>query len=420
MFITQRADCLRRILVACFMALTCMQASYANTDLPNPTQVSAAVAAQGGIVFTCPGADLPALANALAAYFESEGVESGLYAQVLDEGSATLQFLLQDRLAGTDTLNLIHRLEFNVKEELVQLPTGGKWPRTVVTVSRKEILLALLQRGRTTRFGGNACAVEALADQVGIRQNTVAWAESLALRWPNGNSARWNAKYWVRGDLKAHQPLHQAIADVFLNPQEYAVGCYAATKLVVIQGILDYYRRVKKDVVAADAIARRLMQGGEPLAHIEPGAAWYFEKDFNPQDMARAGKLTFLVSGIPADNFVPGDWTYFLNTDSVTYEKTGYEGSNVIYLGRGKFDDYYNDNNHSYTYREKLLEVYQWRHKVFSRTRDVANIHPLTAAEIQQLTQTPEQGGLQLDYRIVPYTFGFTELPAVAAMLARP
>jgi hypothetical protein len=97
----------------------------------------------------------------------------------------------------------------------------------------------------------------------------------------------------------------------------------------------------------------------------------------------------------------------------VTYEKTGYEGSNAIYLGRGKFDDYYNDNNHHYTYKDKLSEVYQWRHKVFSRERDVAKIHPLSASEIKELALTPELGGIQLSYRLSPYAFGFSELPVV-------
>ena len=125
--------------------------------------------------------------------------------------------------------------------------------------------------------------------------------------------------------------------------------------------------------------------------------------------------MVSLAYGIAADNFVPGDWAYFLNTDPVTYEKTGYEGSNSIYLGRGKFDDYYNDNTHHYTYKDKLLEVYQWRHKVFSRERDVAKIHPLSAAEIKELSHTPDHGGIELDYRLIPYAFGFAELPQVTA-----
>ncbi len=390
------------------------------TSLPDQDPAPVRPEVQEGIVFNCAGHPVAALAAALNDYFRSLGLGPDIYRQTVDEAKGSVQFNLRDRFDGTDTLNLIHRIEFDLKEELVELPTGSRKPRTVVTVSKKEILLALLQSGRATRFTGQACSVEALQDQVGIRQNTVAWSESVEFKWPNGQAAHWNRKYWNHGDLKPRQPLHAAINDVFLHSSMYAIGCYTATKLIVIQGVLDYYRRVKHDMATADAIEVRLMQDGEPLSSIEPGAAWYFESDSTPADRVRPGKLTFLAPGIAADNFVPGDWSYFLNTDQLTYQKTGYEGSNAIYLGRGKFDDYYNDSNHSYTYKEKLLEVYQWRHRVFSRERDVAKIHPLTASEIRGLGETPEHGGLELDYRITPYAFGFADLPAIATSSAQP
>ena len=365
------------------------------------------------VVFTCPGTDLNDLSASMSGYFQSLGVAPDAYTVGRDLPQDTLLFERIDPVLGTDTLGLIHRAGLDLREELIQLPGQASKPRTVVTVSQKEILLALLQSGRTTHFSGAACAPQAIKDQVGIRQNIVAWSESIEFRWPDGGAAHWNNKYWDHGNLRPHRTLHSAINDVFMHPKLYAIGCYTATKLIVMQGVLDYYRRIKMDATTTAAIEKRLMQDGDPLAFIEPGAAWYFEKDSTRQDMDRSGKLMSMASGIAPDNFVPGDWTYFLNTDPVTYEKTGYEGSNAIYLGRGKFDDYYNDNNHSYTYKDKLLEVYQWRHKVFSRERDVAKIHPLNADEIVRLGHTPEHNGLELDYRLSPYYFGFAELPDV-------
>lgn len=410
---------LRTALVSWIFVLACVHLGHAAE--PQAQRLSGAgTEPQGGIVFNCPEQGLPVLANAVEAYFLSLGVGKNLYHRSVDQGNGVMQFTLRDRFGGTDTLSLIHRVDYDLKEELIQLPTDGKKPRTVVTVSQKEILLALLQNGRTTRFFGRSCTVEALKDQIGIRQNTVAWSESLEFLWPDGRSARWNSKYWRHGNLKPSSPLHIAVGDVFLHTSRYSVGCYTATKLIVIQGVLDYYRRIKNDIATAQAIESRLMQDGEPLSYIEPGAAWYFENDSRPEDLQRAGKLVFLDRDVAPDNFVPGDWSYFLNTDPLTYEKTGYEGSNAIYLGRGKFDDYYNDSNHSYTYKEKLLEVYQWRHRVFSRERDVAKIHPLTAGEIKKLGETPENGGLELAHRMSPYAFGFAELPALPVSSMRP
>jgi len=401
------------VLLCSAIAFSC---NAAIGDLASGTETSqpqSNTASLQGIVFYCPGVDLGKLSDSLNQYFLSLGVVQEAYDQHIDTTNSTLQFLRSDPIHGTDTLGLIHQLGIDLREELIQLPGAGKKPRTVVSVSKKEILLALLQRGRTTQFTGAACTPQAIQDQIGVRQNIVAWSESIELKWPNGGSARWNAKYWSHGNLKANKPLHIAINDVFIRPQLYAIGCYTATKLMILQGVLDYYRRIKKDVATTRLIEERLMQDGDPLAYIEPGAAWYFEKETTQQDLNRVGKMVAMSSGIAPDNFVPGDWSYFLNTDPVTYEKTGYEGSNAIYLGRGKFDDYYNDNNHSYTYKDKLQEVYQWRHKVFSRERDVAKIHPLSAAEIKELANTPDHGGIELDYRLSPYAFGFAELPAL-------
>lgn len=132
--------------------------------------------------------------------------------------------------------------------------------------------------------------------------------------------------HWVRPDGTPTVPLDDALLDAFTQQAKYAIGCYTASKLTYAHGVLDYYARV--------------------LEHPAKAA---------------------LVRGVPPRHFVPGDWAYLLNTDPVTYEKTGYEGSNAIYLGRGRFDDYYDDHNHSYTFEEKLDEVYQWRNGVFSR-----------------------------------------------------
>ena len=365
------------------------------------------------IAFHCPGKDVTDLTTSLVQYLDSEGIARTTYDLQLDADHSGFQLVNLGPIQSTNTLDLIYRPDIDLREELIQIPGEDRRPRTVVSVSKKEILLALLQAGRTTQFSGAACNREALQDQVGIRQNIVVWSESIEFKWPNGHAAHWNTRYWDHGNLKPRQSLHVAINDVFIHPQRYAIGCYTATKLVMIQGVLDYYRRIKKDVATASAVEARLMQDGDPLSYIEPGATWYFEKESSPQDLNRAGKLMTMTRGVASDNFVPGDWSYFLNTDPVTYEKTGYEGSNAIYLGRGKFDDYYNDNNHFYTYKEKLSEVYQWRHKVFSRSRDVARIHPRSASEIEALAHTPEQGGLQLDYRLSPYYFGFADLPAV-------
>lgn len=366
---------------------------------------------ESGIVFRCTAPQLIELQPLVDAYLTSLGVDLHQVSRQLDAPPGTLSYTLAESTLDGGTLDLIDQANAGLTDVLVVLPAANGQTNTVLTVSQKEIVYAMLQPDRASLFSGRACDVQALKDHVGVRQNIVAWSESLSWTWPNGGSARWNNTYWDHGDLVKGQALHDAVNDAFMAQERYAIGCYAATKLVMMQGILDYYRRIKNDLPTVALVETRLMRDGEPLSYIEPGAMWSFESSSTPQDRARPGKLLSIQSGVATRNFIPGDWTYFLNTDPVTYEKIGYEGSNAVYLGRGKFDDFYNDHHHSYTYKEKKDEVYQWRNEVFSRYRDIAKVKPLTAAELDRLGNTPAQLGIQLDLRASPLLFGYQDLP---------
>lgn len=132
---------------------------------------------------------------------------------------------------------------------------------------------------------------------------------------------------------------------------------------------------------------------------------WSFEKDFDARETARPGKLLNLHTKVAKGNFVPGDWSYLLNTDASSAGKTGYEGSNAIYLGSNRFDDFYNDHNHSYTYEQKLEEVFQWRHGVFNRVRDIAKREALSPHRVTLLGENIATGGLLIETRLIPSHF---------------
>lgn len=365
-----------------------------------------------GIVFVCPKSDLDALSRSVAVYLKSVGIATKDYSVKQDAHHGLLSFQLNDPRDGTDTLELIGMPEFGLREEVVRLPYKRK-TRTVVTVSKKEIALAMMQRGRQTRFTGAACTVDAMKDQIGVRQNVVAWTESAEWTWVDGRSAKWNPKYWRSGNYNSKQPLQDALSNVFVQPGKYFFGCYTATKLLLAYAVLDYYGRIKHDAKTTELLMNRLLIDKDPLNHIEPGNMWAFEADYDAVTSNRVGKLVYLTDPVPHDNFIPGDWVYFMNPDKVSARKNGYEGANAIYLGRGLFSDYYNDNNHRFTFREQLDEVYQWRHGVFSRPRDNRKIKPLSADEIEGLSRSIVQGGLQLDYRGVPYDYGHQDLPGM-------
>jgi hypothetical protein len=320
---------------------------------------------------------------------------------------------LNTPIEDSNTLDLQARAALQIEDEIVFLPGRSGKARKVSVVSKKEILLALLQHGRLTEFKDDACDVHVLKDHIGIRQNIAAWSEKLYWVFPNGRRAKWHKKYWARGTPKPGFPLHEAISDVFLHHSKYSIGCYTVAKLLIAQGILDYYSRIEHDPLQVSRLEIRMNEDKEALENIEPGRMWSFEADFNQQELTRPGKLVRIKYGVAAKNFVPGDWIYILNTDPVSHKKIGYEGSNPIYLGRNKFADYYNDNKHAYSYEQKIDEVYQWRNGVFSRSRDAAKIKQLLPQDMERLSETPDNGGLLTDLRVFPYLFGHEKLPVL-------
>jgi hypothetical protein len=372
-----------------------------------PREAARGVFAHGdeGVRFACQRQQLPGIRVGMAAYLKSLAIPDTLVVVSERPADGALVYTLATSASDTSTVDLSSRPLMNISTDEVILPVEPASTLQVSTVSRQEILLALLQHGRLTTLRGAACSAKTLSDHVALRQNIVAWAENLKWGWPDGKAAEWNEEYWHEGTPKPGVPLREAIDDAFTHQSAYAMGCYTATKLAIVKGVLDYYDRVRASAALAGLVRARLLSDHDPLSWIEPGSVWSFEPDFNPKDASHPGKLVTIMRDVSPKNFIPGDWVYFLNTDPVSSRKSGYEGSNAIYLGRGRFDDYYDENNHAFTYAEKLDEVFQWRNGVFSRTTDAAKRKPLTSGDLERLGATPEEGGLVKDWRVVPDFF---------------
>jgi hypothetical protein len=364
---------------------------------------SLASQANGGLIFECGSDKLNQLNSQLINYQQELGIDASVYK--VDEVDGRLRLSLKDP-SVYGTLYLRWDPQYNITEERISLP-GKKGLLEVETVSQKEILLALMHEGRETVFKGDACHIEALKEHVQIRQMIVAWSEHLHWSFPDGGPAQWNQRYWDQGNLKPKVSLDEAMRDFFINSDKCSIGCYTATKIVIIQGILDYFRRIKKDDAMADAIIKRLKSDDDVLVGIEPGAMWSFQKPINPEEQKRLGKLLKIQTQVTPMNFIPGDWIYFMNNDPKSSDVDGYEGSNTIYMGRALFDDFYNDNQHHYLYNEKIQNIYNWRNGVFSRSRDYRRMQTLSAEQLHQFGLSPEEGGFLLKNRAIPYFFGF-------------
>ncbi|WP_087863532.1 hypothetical protein [Comamonas thiooxydans] len=345
-------------------------------------------------------------------WLSEQGIQQGWVTLSTDltPSGAKVMLGVKPELALASTLEIAKSSFFNVGADLVSVLDPRHEEKLMPAVSKKEILLALMHPGRKSVYGGADCGLSQLQDEVGVRQHIVAFAQSATFGWPDGEPAKWNNDFWDRGTPLGSVDMAEALANVFMEPSKYEIGCYTAAKLAITAATVDYYKRVKHSPEQLAQVYEALMRDGDPLVNIEPGDAWSFIPSYNEADSAHIdGKLLRKHEQVGAYNFVPGDWIYLVNLDSKTGEKTGYEGSNALYLGMDRFSDYYNDHEKAYNYKQKMHEVYQWRHEVFSRTRDAAKVVPLTEADFNKLAKSPENGGIQLPWRLVPKTFELTK-----------
>lgn len=365
--------------------------------------MAVSLASNAEIKFSCNNTSQ--LKEDVAAYFNKEGIDQNLI--IATYSDTELEYRMSPNVDMGSTRLIRYMPVFDAGPTIVELPTYDPEKTESVNVSsKKEIIYAMMHEGRSTTFSGEFCSVKALEDHVGIRQNIVAWGHKLQWDFPDGEPAQWNTKFWNKGTPLASVSLVDALADAFKAQSKYSIGCYTAAKLVMAQGVVDYYARVAKNETALKKVLAALEKEGDPLIGIEPGVMWAFDKDTPEEELTRPGSILTIVDEVKAHNLIPGDWTYLLNSDTSSNTKPGYEGSNAIYLGGDFFDDFYNDHNYAYTYRQKLHEVYQWRNHVFSRTRDAHKVVPITTQYINEvLSLTPDKGGLVMPYRVVPRLF---------------
>jgi hypothetical protein len=360
-----------------------------------------------GLRFSCDRRKLKLVHRQMQSLFDLLGIDPSLVETKLNASRRSLEYVLKTPSEDTSTVDFSKRAQFKLSDELIKLPLEDGSVKEVSAVSKKEILLAIMQHGRLTEFSGEDCSVKSLVEHIGIRQNISAWVEGTRWKWPDiefGGKVKWNEKYWNRGDLLPGVKPSTALADIFKDPKKYQLACYTMAKVAMAHGIMDYYTRINPNPSIVKKIESQLMSDNEVLTDIDPTldvdnvtAVERGQPVKDAVEVVQSGKILGAQLGVAANNWVPGDWGYFLNPERVSAGKAGYEGSNSIYMGRDKFDDYYDEHKGSYTFREKLEEVYQWRDKSIQE--------PITEVLLKQLIRTPGNGGIVENYRNVPFLY---------------
>lgn len=90
-----------------------------------------------------------------------------------------------------------------------------------------------------------------------------------------------------------------------------------------------------------------------------------------------------MAQPLPPRFFVPGDRTWFRNPDEASADASGFEGSWVMYLGNGLFNNFWK-RDQPYTLVDKCLEIYHWRHGLF---KDAQGEERIDEAKVEQLVQ---------------------------------
>ena len=131
----------------------------------------------------------------------------------------------------------------------------------------------------------------------------------------------------------------------------HAFSCYRATEYVILLALAQEARRVNPALYQALTRQWRVRAIASGRFH----DVFLHEWGSNEQPL-------------PSTWFVPGDRVWFRNPDEPSSDVAGYEGSWVIYLGRGRFVNFWKPER-PYTLQDKCLEIFHWRHGVVRDAR---------------------------------------------------
>lgn len=309
---------------------------------------------------------------------------------VLSERGDFLDLRMKSRPWETSTLLFARRTELDFRDETMTFTNRSGRSVAFPLVSQKEVLASLMARGRLTEFPPECCSIDALCDHIELRRSIVRWSLRADFAFPYSGSAVFPGTMWTADRCVRHgYTSREAVADLFLNPKPYVIGCRTNCKAKIAQGVFDFAAEHDPELLRR----LELLAAGDPLGRVTPQ---YGGPDGN--QLLRQGTLLDAVRDCAWNNWIPGDWGYVRNTDLESQKENGNEGHNMIYLGRGLFAPNYRSEG-CITETDRPLEkvlyyVYSWR-----ASRDM---HPESDGLIRQLAETPEYGGLLEDHRLVP------------------
>ncbi len=214
----------------------------------------------------------------------------------------------------------------------------------------REIWVAMLSAPVRIDFAD----LDELDSHLRIRCNIVRAAEKTALAFKT-HAAERPADFWHDEPdegflLKPEACLVNALIAA-TQPERtgrlYDFSCYRATEYVILLGLAQEARSTAPDFYARlEALARKKCVKSGLFHEV-------FLIEYGTSD-----------APIPMRYYIPGDRVWFKNPDEHSSNAPGYEGSWVIYMGGGRFSNFWK-RDAPFSMEAKAMEVYHWRHGVF-------------------------------------------------------
>lgn len=303
----------------------------------------------GILIRTSNSKECPSVLHDLLAHAEMLGIARYILSSRADDGlSIRLQaqpILSEVCTSKFDTLQLSAKLQFSSMDSPEAL--------------EKEILLSMLLSPVAFEYPSYAEFSAALR----IRKNIVEAARLSALCFDTKKIERppefWNYAEERGFTLRPGKSLIEALrmaTQPEISGQCYSFSCYRATEYVYALGIA--LELSVSNPLLLDQLQR----------HCESWAI--MSRNFHETFLREYGSMD---EPLPSRYYVPGDRVWFRNPDERSSDVEGYEGSWVIYLGDGLFNNFWKQGQ-PYTLTEKCVEVYHWRSGVYEDTLGILHM----------------------------------------------
>ncbi len=253
----------------------------------------------------------------------------------------------------------------------------------LVTCSEKEalvreVMLAMLTSPLLLTFPSYAEFLSAQNMRLSIALNAQKTAMAFKTDMVDRPHAYWTYSkdhgFTLRPDASLIEAL-KVTTQPDLSGQLYGFSCYRATEYVILLAIAQEAQNHHPELLSALEAQWRQRAVMSGKFHD------VFLREYGSND-----------APLPKFWFVPGDRVWFRNPDDASSDVPGYEGSWVIYLGNGLFANFWRPDQ-PYDLVTKCLEIYHWRHGVFT---DEHNNLQMDECKVDQLVALSKQDSLGL------------------------